>query len=108
MKRKFYRAEKDDWAPNGTRILSEESIRIIKDALSRGPIMVQHWYYRGSFPDVFTFPDFLDFQGHIEENTIPGNAFKIWSFADLCKGENMIICGKLHDDDGCVPSGGAY
>jgi hypothetical protein len=103
------RHEPDNWTPDGKKILSEDSIAKIRAVLARGPIIVQHWFYRGaSCPRVFCFEEFEDFEEHLKNNAIPGDAFDVWSFVDACKFEGVIAEGKLHDSDGCVPKGGAY
>ena len=109
MKRVPDRYEADNWTQEGAKVLSEESVAKIKAALSRGPIIVQHWFYRGaSCPRIFGFDDFEEFENHLNEHAIPGDAFDIWSFNEVCKVENRLTEGKLHDKDGCVPRGGAY
>ena len=109
MPRTLDRYEPDNWTVDGKKILSEESVEKIKAVLARGPIIVQHWFYRGaSCPRVFGFDDFEDFEEHLKNNAIPGDAFDIWSFVDVCKHDAVVTEGKLHDQDGCVPKGGAY
>lgn len=109
MKRIFDRYEPDNWTHEGAKILSEECVAKIKKVLERGPIIVQHWFYRGaSCPRVYGFDDFEEFQEHLEENAVPGDAFDIWSFGEVCTNDKVIANGKLHDTDGCIPEGGAY
>ena len=99
----------DNWTPDGSKILSKESVSAINKILERGPIIVQHWYYRGaSCPRIFSFDDFEEFEEHLKENAVPGHAFDIWSFIEVCTQEKIVTEGKLHDPDGCVPKGGAY
>lgn len=103
------RIESDNWTKDGSKILSAESIADIHKALNVGPIIVQHWFYRGaSCPRVFSFEEFEEFEAHIKENAVPGDAFDIWSFNDVCTQERVVTEGKLHDFDGCVPQDGAY
>lgn len=109
MTRIFDRYEPDNWTTDGKKILSEESVERIQEVLSRGPIIVQHWFYRGaSCPRIFAFDDFEEFEAHLEAHAVPGDAFDVWSFNDVCKPVDMITEGKLHDNDGCIPQGGAY
>jgi hypothetical protein len=103
------RYEPDNWTIDGEKILSEESIGKIKAVLTRGPIIVQHWYYRGACcPGVFAFEDFEEFEEYLKNYAIPGDLFRVWNFVDVCKPEDIVTKGKLHDTDGCVPKGGAY
>ena len=109
MKRILDRYEPDNWTTDGAKILSIENRQKIEAALSKGPIVVQHWYYRGaSCPRVFGFDDLEEFELHLKENAIPGDAFDIWSFSEVCTHDSCLAEGKLPDKDGCVPSGGAY
>jgi len=43
------RAEADDWTPNRQKILSPENLAIVRKTLEdEGPIIVEHWFYRGA------------------------------------------------------------
>jgi len=109
MPRIFDRYEPDEWTPDGAKIMAADRIEKIQAALARGPILVQHWFYRGATgPRVYSFEDLEEFEAHLKENAVPGDAFDIWSFVDVCKTETVIAEGKLHDEDGCVPKWGAY
>ena len=108
-KRKSDRYEPDNWNENGQKILSEKNLNQIKEKLERGPIIVQHCFYRGgSCPRIYGFDDLEEFEEHLKDFSIPGDYFEVWSFNDVCKDENIIASGKLPDTDGCVPQGGAY
>jgi len=109
MKRVLDRYEPDDWRPDGAKILSDASVSKLQAALSRGPVIVQHWFYRGaSSPRIFAFEDFEEFEAHLTENAVAGDAFDVWEFTSVCRSETVLVEGKLHDSDGCVPRGGAY
>jgi hypothetical protein len=104
------RVETDDWTPDGRKILSAENLAIIRKTLEdEGPIIVEHWFYRGSrAPDRLIFDDFDLFVQHLQTNSAIGDAFHVWSYVSVCKNENEIASGKFPDDDGCVPRKGAY
>jgi len=109
MKRIFDRYEPDNWTTEGSKILSDESMKKIMSALEKGPIIVQHWFYRGaSCPKIYGFDDLEEFQEHLNEKAVPGDAFDMWAFNEVCKQENILTEGKLNDVDGCIPKGGAY
>jgi hypothetical protein len=105
-----YRDESDDWTPEGQKILSDENLSIIRKTLEDvGPIILEHWFYRDArTPDRFIFDDFSDFIEYVNCHSQPGDAFRIWSFGDLCKSENTLAYGKFPDVDGCVPKKGPY
>ena len=109
MGRIFDRYEPDNWIVDGSKILAEDSVQKINAAVALGPIIVQHWFYRGaSSPRVFVFDDFEEFEDHLKDHALPGDAFDVWSFNDTCKQDRVVTEGKLHDFDNCVPNGGAY
>ena len=103
------RYEPDEWTEDGSKILSPENLSAIDQVLKRGPIIVQHWFYRGaSCPRLACFDDMEDFEEYLKENAVPGDAFDVWAFNDLCNSSNRIAEGKLPDQDGTVPRYGAY
>jgi hypothetical protein len=104
------RAEADDWTPNGQKILSPENLAIVRKTLEdKGPIIVEHRFYRGArSPERLVFDDFDAFVEYVQSEAVIGDAFHVWSFASVCRDENEIAGGKFPDDDGCVPRKGAY
>jgi len=104
------RAEADDWTPNGRKILSPENLTVIRNTLeNEGPIIVEHWFYRGSrSPDRLVFDDFDNFVEYVQSKSAIGDAFHVWNYASVCKDENEIAAGKFPDDDDCVPRKGTY
>lgn len=109
MIRVFDRYEPDNWTSEGKKILSEENVAKIQTILLHGPIIVQHWFYRGGgSPRIFVFEGFEEFEAHLKSNAAPGDAFDVWSFNEVCTTQAVKVEGKLHDSDGCIPQGGAY
>ena len=104
------RVETDNWTPNGQKILSPENLAIIRKTLENdGPIIVEHWFYRGSrSPSRLVFDDFDAFVDYVQTESAIGDAFHVWSYASLCRDENEIAAGKFPDGDGRVPTKGAY
>ena len=104
------RYEPDEWTPDGHKILSDENLGIIRKTLEdEGPIIVEHWFYRGSrSPDRFVFEDLDDFVEYVNSKARPGDAFHVWSFYLICRDEKVIAHGKYPDADGCIPKKGAY
>lgn len=105
-----FRAEEDEWVADGRKILSAENLEKIRQTLEgEGPIIVEHWFYRGSRSPVRLIFDELDaFIGYVQSHARGGDAFHVWSFASVCKDEGVIASGKHPDEDGRVPKGGAY
>jgi hypothetical protein len=105
-----WRAERDHWTTDGPKITSPESLRTIQDELeNKGPIIVAHWFYRGSSaPDRFIFDEYETFVEYLEKQAVAGDIIDVWSFYDLCKDDNTIASGKCPAEDGCVPEHGAY
>lgn len=104
------RYEPDEWTPDGPKILSDENLEIIRKTLeNEGPIIVEHWFYRGSrSPDRFVFEELDDFVEYVHSKARPGDAFHVWSFYLICTDEKVIAHGKHPDRDGRVPKKGAY
>ena|SRR5258708_7092768 len=103
------RYEPDDWTPDGRKILSSENLAVIRKTLEVGPIIVEHWLYRGARgPDRFVFDDFDAFVEYVQSKSSIGDAFHVWDYAAVCMDKNEIAAGKFPDDDGCVPRKGAY
>jgi len=104
------RAEEDDWRVDGEKVLSPENLEIIGNALENdGPVILEHWHYRGArSPDRFIFDDLDALVDHIQSKSVIGDAFHVWSFAAVCTDQNILASGKHPDEDGCVPRNGAY
>jgi len=104
------RAEADDWRVDGPKILSAENLEIIGNTLENdGPVILEHWHYRGArSPDRFVFDDLDALVDHVQSKSAIGDAFHVWSFAAVCSDKNILVSGKLPDEDGCVPRKGPY
>ncbi len=105
-----FRSDEDEWVPDGRKILSTENLEKIRRTLEdEGPIIVEHWFYRGSSaPDRLIFDDVGEFVEYVQSKSRIGDAIHVWSFASVCKDDNVIASGKFPDEDGCVPRKGAY
>lgn len=104
-----WRSEADGWSSTGRKIDSPETLRLIRTVLEdEGPILVEHWYYRGSTaPARIVFNDYDEFAKYLG-STSAGDAIHIWSLARLCTSENELASGKCPDENGEVPLRGAY
>lgn len=104
------RCEADEWTADGLKILSADNLTIIRKTLEdKGPIILEHWFYRGSSsPERFIFEDIDTFVEYVQSKSRIGDAFYVWSFASVCKHEKAIASGKFPDEDGCIPRKGPY
>lgn len=103
------RYEPDNWTNAGFKITSVEGISAIANALNKGPIIVQHWFYRGaSSPYVLAMETLVDFTEYVTTKTSAGDILAIWSFGEVCTTANYVAQGKVPDLDGTTPEGGAY
>lgn len=109
MKTRF-RSEDDDWTANGCKITTPEALDGIRRCVEEeGPIIVEHWFYRGSCaPDRAVFNDFEAFTKYLDAHAFAGDAIHIWSFAAVCRNDNELASGKCPDENGLVPTRGAY
>jgi hypothetical protein len=105
-----FRNEADDWNPDGSKITAPEKLEAIKETLERkGPVIVEHWHYRGSSgPDRLVFDDYEELLEWLNEKTSAGDAIDVWSWTDVCKLEQRLTEGKCPDEHGLVPRHGAY
>jgi hypothetical protein len=105
-----FRCEADDWTPNGSKINAPEKLHAIRHVLEHeGPIIVQHWFYRGaSAPDRLVFDDYEEFTVWLNERTAAGDAIDVWSWAAVCAADVRLAEGKCPDSEGLVPRRGAY
>ena len=109
MKVRFY-AEEDNWNPDGSKITEPAKLEAIRHTLeNKGPILVEHWFYRGSSaPEHLVFEDFDEFKTWLDEQTYAGDAIDVWSWVETCQHERILVEGKCPDEQGLVPKGGAY
>lgn len=101
--------ESDGWTTEGRKITDLESLEAIRKVLDEeGPVVVEHWFYRGSCaPDRLVFEDFNEFREYLSRASA-GDAIHVWSFATVCRNDNELAYGKCPDDDGHVPERGSY
>ena len=105
-----WRSESDEWSATGKKIDSSENLELIRKVLKdEGPIVVEHWYYRGATaPDRHVFEDFDEFVKYLNQKTAAGDAIHVWNFSRVCTNENELASGKCPDENGEVPRRGAY
>jgi hypothetical protein len=101
--------DEDEWTKDGRNILSPERLSAIEQVIEKvGPVIVEHWFYGlGASPERRVFEDFEELMEYLK-GASEGDAFHIWSFADVCKDDNSITNGKYPDSEGRVPKRGAY
>jgi hypothetical protein len=106
----YVRPESDEWTREGRKITDAEKLEAIRRTLDEiGPVIVEHWFYRGSrAPERLVFDDYEDFQKLLETGCRAGDKLYVWSFAQVCRHDNTLADGKCPDDDGFVPRKGAY
>lgn len=103
------RNEDDRWSPSGAKINSAENLAAVRSTLTEsGPIIVEWRHYRGArAPDRVIFDAFDEFVAWL--NAIgAGDSIWVWDDAAVCRDENSAAHGKLPDERGEVPAGGAY
>jgi hypothetical protein len=105
----LWRNESDQWTTDGEKI-SDEKLAAVKEVLIKtGPILVQHWFYRGGrAPQHVVFDQYDEFIEYLQSNAKAGDAIDIWNLELLLRVENTLIRAKCAAEDGTVPKGGAY
>lgn len=98
------------WSPDGPKILTPETLARLKaETENKGPLIVEHRFYCGGCaPDRHIFEQLEDLLAYLDAKAKPGDDIWVWSYWDLCGDENSIARGKISDDQGRVPLGGAY
>jgi hypothetical protein len=100
--------ESDNWGP-GPNILAEDVLGHVAKVLEQSPVIVEHWFYRGaSAPERRVFDDMADLHVYLTEAARPGDKLWLWRFDELCRDDNALAHGKVPDERGRVPKGGAY
>ena len=109
MKTRF-RCNDDDWTQDGRKITDAENLEAIRRAITDdGPVILEHWFYRGSCsPDRFIFDDFEELLAYLNDHAFAGDDIVVWSFASVCNNDNQLASGKCPDENGLVPRRGAY
>jgi hypothetical protein len=101
--------ESDDWSKGGIDISSSDVLARIHGAIEKEPLILEHWFYRGSTaPSRLIFDDYENFLIYLKSNARPGDHFFIWKYSELCRDDNKLLSGKYPDAKGRTPRGGAY
>lgn len=104
-----WRNEADSWSSAGPAITEAATLEAIRTELERGPVIVEHWHYRGGgSPSRYVFEDWEAFEAFLSSAPFAGDILDVWSFTDLCTSAGRIASGKCPADDGTVPAGGSY
>jgi hypothetical protein len=99
--------EADGWG-EGPNVLSDTMLETIERALDETPLIVEHRFYRGSrAPDRRIFDGFEDLKAYLVASTAPGDSIWLWRYDRMCRGDNALATGKIPDERGRVPRGGA-
>jgi hypothetical protein len=103
------RNEADEWGTATPNIVSPERLALIREVLEQSPIIVEHWFYRGSrAPDRIIVDDFDVFEEYLRAKTQPGDAIHVWRYDTLCRNDNALTHGKVPDVQELTPKRGAY
>lgn len=97
-----------NWSKVGANIMTPERLDAVRQHLySVGNIAVLHWHYCGArAPTPHGFGDFDEFLEFLKSGTEPGDAIDVWPFPTDQK--SLLAEGKVPNENGDVPEGGAY
>jgi hypothetical protein len=92
-----------------SNIASEQNKTKIRDALTKGYIVLEHMHFGGGTGlDKLLIDEYEDFLTYIETKAKPGDQFVIYAIEDLFdRGLYLLKC-KFPDDQGRTPRGGSY
>jgi hypothetical protein len=101
--------ETDEWTSEGKRV-TDESLEQLRGIIAdKSPIIVEHRFYRGArAPYRFVCDDIDVLIEYMRKETRAGDALWFWRFDQCCGDENAVLTGKVPDEKGRVPKGGAY
>lgn len=100
----------DIWSKK-IRAVTDPELRgkLIKEMEDRGPVIVEHRFYRGASGPMWTvISDIEELDLMIEKHSRLGDDFWFWSFLDVCKDDNALGRGKVPDSEGRTPERGPY
>jgi hypothetical protein len=100
--------EADGWG-EGPSVLSDAMLETLERALNETPLIIEHRFYRGSSaPDRRVFDEFEELRTYLTTSTRPGDSIWFWRYDRTCRDDNALATGKVPDESGRVPRGGAY
>jgi hypothetical protein len=96
------------WSTSGANILAKEKVEAVRRHLEDvGSIAVLWWHYYGSrAPTPRAFDDFEEFMAFLKNEPRPGDAIDVWPFPS--DAATRVAEGKIPNERGEVPEGGAY
>lgn len=99
-----------EWTTTGARITDPEVLSKLRQILDgETPLIIEHGFYlRATAPYRFVCEDYDALMEYLRTKTSPGDRFYFWRFDPICHEDNTVAIGKVPDDLGRVPIGGAY
>ena len=100
----------DEWVETGATITGDAVLARVRATLEEeGALIIEHRHYRGArAPTRFVCSSFEEFTAYLNTNTVPGDAFWLWTFDACCRDDNALLTAKRPDAQGRTPKGGAY
>jgi len=108
--REWDRYEPDGWSSHGAAITETSELNKVRVALAEfRTLVIKHWHYRGSrSPDFVVVEDIDAFLDYLRENANAGDAIDVYDISDSLTEERQVAAGKCPDQNGEIPSRGAY
>jgi hypothetical protein len=103
--------EADRWTTEGPKILSAENVAALRAVEASGGdgLIIEHRFYRGaSAPSITVLGCVDELLDYVQEHAFAGDSIWVWSHSALCRDDNVLAHGKVEDDQGRTPLGGAY
>ncbi|HEY2904002.1 MAG TPA: hypothetical protein VGL59_25670 [Polyangia bacterium] len=98
----------DEWGP-WPIALGPEKVALLRAAFEETAVILEHRFHRGSrSPERVVFESFESLDEYLRTKAHPGDSIWTWRFEGLCRDDNALTWGKVPDEAGHVPKGGAY
>jgi hypothetical protein len=78
-------------------VVAPTTVATIKAALKGSPLIVEHRFLSGSAMNRFVCDEYQDIEEYLRNCAEPGDGFRFWRIADLCRDNNAIVHGKYPD-----------
>src|SRR5687768_12017006 len=101
---------KDEWIVDEHGTLTTTALGRLRNVIENvSAVIVEHRFYRaGRAPHRFVCDDYEELADYVRHKSAAGDSFYFWEFEACCRDDNGALRGKIPNEVGQVPKGGAY